>query len=50
VAEKMVEVYDTRTGSKLAHRVPEVWLRIFPHLSLTPKSKAAAGPRAEKEG
>ena len=39
--QKRVEAYDTRTGAKLPHRVPENWLRIFPYLSLTPKSKAA---------
>lgn len=39
--QKRVEAYDTRTGAKLPQRVPENWLRIFPYLSLTPKSKAA---------
>lgn len=41
MAQKRVEAYDTRTGAKLPHRVPENWLRIFPYLSLTPKTKAA---------
>lgn len=45
--EKQVEAYDTNTGAKLPHRVPEEWLRIFPHLSLTPKSKAATGQKKE---
>lgn len=39
--QKRVEAYDTRTGAKLPQRVPENWLRIFPYLSLTPKTKAA---------
>ena len=41
MAQKLVEAFDTRTGAKLPQRVPESWLRIFPYLSLTPKSKAA---------
>lgn len=45
--EKQVEAYDTNTGAKLPRRVPEGWLRIFPHLSLTPKSKAATGQKKE---
>ena len=40
MAEKMVEAYDTRTGEKLPQRVPAVFLRLFPHLSATPKQKA----------
>lgn len=40
MAEQMVEVYNTRTGRKLPKRVPIVWLRIFPDLSVTPKQKA----------
>lgn len=39
--QPLVEAYDTRTGTKLPKRVPENWLRIFPYLSLTPKSQAA---------
>lgn len=39
--QKRVEAYDTRTGAKLPQRVPENWLRIFPHLSPTPKQEAA---------
>lgn len=37
MAAKFVEAYDTRTGKK--SRVPEHWLGLFPHLSLTPKGK-----------
>lgn len=49
MAEKMVEVYDTRTGEKLAKRVPEVWVRLYPYLSVTPKQKARnAVPTAPK--
>ncbi|HCS2945790.1 TPA: hypothetical protein OQU49_004403 [Shigella flexneri] len=48
MAENMVYVYDTNTGRKLARRVPEVWLRIFPHLSLTPKAKARPVPAPPK--
>ena len=44
MAEKMIHVYDTRTNQKLAQRVPAVWLRLFPHLSETPKSKARPVP------
>ena len=40
MAEKMVEAYDTRTGEKLPQRVPAGFLRLFPHLSATPKQKA----------
>lgn len=40
MAEKLVHVYDTNTGRKLPRRVPEVWLRLFPHLALTPKQRA----------
>lgn len=43
MAEKFVDAYDTTTGSKVPQRVPENWLGIFPHLSLTPKQKAARG-------
>lgn len=41
----LVEAYDTRTGRKLDRRVPAVWLRIFPYLSLTPTQKAATAAR-----
>lgn len=41
MAEKLVTAYDTRTGKKLDRRVPAVWLRLFPYLSLTPQTKAA---------
>lgn len=44
MAEKLVYVYDTNTGRKLARRVPEVWLRLFPHLSPTPRQKAYTAP------
>lgn len=44
MAEKMIRVYDTRTNEKLTQRVPAVWLRLFPHLSETPKSKARPVP------
>lgn len=40
--QKLIEVFDTRTGAKLPKRVPENWLRIFPYLSTTPKAKAAS--------
>lgn len=37
---KMVHVYDTTTGNKLDHPVPETWLDgRFPHLSATPSKK-----------
>lgn len=39
--QKLIEAYDTRTGAKLPHRVPENWTRIFPHVSATPTQKAA---------
>lgn len=42
---KFVTVYDTRTGRKLGHQVPDTWLRIYPHLSETP---AAKGRRKKK--
>ncbi|MGY5764985.1 hypothetical protein ACXET9_07290 [Brachybacterium sp. DNPG3] len=42
MATKLTDAYDTRTGAKLPQRVPEVWLRIFPFLSKTPKAKASA--------
>lgn len=49
-----VRVYDTRTGEKLTDPVPRDWLRIYPHLSETPKSKEAARKSAatsqNKEG
>lgn len=38
---KMVYVYNTETGAKLAHPVPETWLDgRFPQLTLTPSKKA----------
>lgn len=40
MAEKMIEVYDTRNGDKLPQRVPAVFLKLFPYLSVTPKQKA----------
>lgn len=36
---KFVTVWDTRTGRKLPHPVPESHLRVFPHLSITPSSR-----------
>lgn len=48
MAEKLVYAYDTNTGRKLPRRVPEVWLRLFPHLSLTPKEKARPVPAPPK--
>lgn len=44
MATKMIHAYDTRTGSKLPNRVPESFLRLFPHLSETPKHKARPAP------
>lgn len=35
-----VDVYDTRTGKKVPHQVPEDHLRLFPYLALTPSQKA----------
>jgi hypothetical protein len=35
-----VTAYDTNTGEKLPAPVPRRWLRIFPHLSETPRSAA----------
>lgn len=50
MAEKMIEVYDTRSGKKLPRRVPEAFKRIFPYLTDTPKAKAPSGlPKTEKE-
>ena len=43
---EMVEAYDTNTSAKLPQRVPESWLRIFPHLSKTPKSKASTAAKS----
>ena len=40
-----VTAYDTNTGDKLAALVPRRWLRIFPHLSETPQSKASSRKR-----
>ena len=40
----LVEAYDTRTGKKLPNRVPAKAVGdpvVGPHLSLTPRSKAA---------
>lgn len=44
MTEKLVHVYDTNTGRKLPRRVPEVWLRLFPHLAPTPKQRAHTVP------
>lgn len=40
---QMVDAYDTNTGAKV--RVPASWVgnKLFPHLSKTPKAKAAEG-------
>lgn len=48
----LVEAYDTRTGKKLPNRVPAKAVGdpvVGPHLSLTPRQKAAkkAGSSAE---
>lgn len=48
MAEKLVYVYDTNTGRKLERRVPEVWLKLYPHLSRTPKDKARPVPAPPK--
>lgn len=40
----LVTAYDTRTGEKLPHQVPEHWIghpRLGAHLSRTPRQKAA---------
>ena len=39
--EKRIHAYSTATGRKLAHTVPESWLRIFRTLSATPSQIAA---------
>lgn len=48
MADKMVEVYDTRTGQKLPQRVPAVWLKLYKYLAVTPKHKARIGATTPK--
>lgn len=40
---KRVHVWDTRTGKKLPNTVPVSHLKLMPHLSQTPRSKARHG-------
>ena len=40
MAEQFVHAYDSKTGKKLAHKVPENFFNIFPNLRKTPKQKA----------
>lgn len=40
MSSRFVDVYDTRTGAKVPHQVPEDHLRLFPYLALTPSQKA----------
>lgn len=40
MADDRIAAYDTFTGNKLPRLVPRAWLRIFPHLSETPRQKA----------
>ncbi|WP_159622674.1 hypothetical protein [Ruania rhizosphaerae] len=43
MATKFVDAYDTRTGKKLQHRVPEYFIghrKFGRHLSKTPRQKA----------
>lgn len=45
-----VDAYDTVTGDKLANQVPRAWVQPgspFPHLSATPKQKAADKPQGK---
>lgn len=47
----LVPAYDTRTGEKLPHQVPEHWIghpRLGAHLSRTPRQKAADNKRAAR--
>lgn len=40
----LIDAYDTRTGKKVPHRVPEHFVghpALGPHLSKTPRQKAA---------
>jgi hypothetical protein len=50
VPEKRIHVYSTTTGRKLAHTVPESWLRIFRTLSATPSQVAADQAEAAATG
>lgn len=43
--DAFVTAYDTRTGKKLAEKIPRAHLKIFPHLSATPKAKAVEQPK-----
>lgn len=43
--DAFVTAYDTRSGKKLAYKVPRAHLSIFPHLSQTPKAKAVEQPK-----
>lgn len=36
----LIDMYDTRTGKKLLEKKPEVFLRLFPYLSPTPRQRA----------
>lgn len=47
----LVNAYNTRTGKKVPHQVPEHWIdhpRIGKHLSRTPSGKTAGKPKATK--
>lgn len=43
MAEQFVHAYDSKTGKKLAHKVPESFFDIFPNLRKTPKQKSREG-------
>lgn len=45
--EAFVTAYDARTGKKLPNKIPRAHLKIFPHLSLTPKARAAEKPKPQ---
>lgn len=40
MAAKFKDAWNTRTGKKLQHRVPESHFKLFPHLSPTPTQKS----------
>lgn len=37
---ELIDVYNTETGKKLPHKVPDFYLQIFGGLSKTPKQKS----------
>lgn len=42
MSDGFIRAYDTRTGEKVPDLVPRHFLTLFPYLSETPTSKAAA--------